>query len=276
MSPITIITGLLATASLVIPGSLAAEATDMGAAAFLWPPDRAWGAAQDRTAPCGSSAGVTNRTEFPLTNGAVSLVLQTESYSVNLAISYDNNPTSNSDFSTIVSSSNFPDLDPGHECYSVPNPPSTITTGSNATLQLKYVSDFDNDGNETYYACADITYVPLASFDTSIPCFNVSEATSTDSSSSPSSSSSSSSTSSGSSSSSSSGKSGSSGLSKGAIAGIVVGTVVGAALVGVAAFVLGRYWQKKAQREHAVAMNMMNPVQKTWSASTAGRQGAQA
>lgn len=66
MSPITLITGLLATASLVIPGTLAAEATDMGAAAFLWPPDRAWGAAQDRTAPCGSSAGVTNRTEFPL------------------------------------------------------------------------------------------------------------------------------------------------------------------------------------------------------------------
>lgn len=41
-------------------------ATDMGPAAFLWPPDRAWGAAQDNTAPCGSSAGVTNRTEFPL------------------------------------------------------------------------------------------------------------------------------------------------------------------------------------------------------------------
>jgi hypothetical protein len=41
-------------------------ATDMGPAAFLWPPDRVWGAAQDNTPPCGSSAGVTNRTEFPL------------------------------------------------------------------------------------------------------------------------------------------------------------------------------------------------------------------
>lgn len=66
MSLVTLFIGLLATASLLIPGSLAAEATDMGAVAFLWPPDRAWGAAQDRTAPCGSSAGVTNRTEFPL------------------------------------------------------------------------------------------------------------------------------------------------------------------------------------------------------------------
>ena len=39
---------------------------DMGPVAFLWPPDRAWGAAQDNTPPCGSQAGVTNRTEFPL------------------------------------------------------------------------------------------------------------------------------------------------------------------------------------------------------------------
>lgn len=87
----------------------AAEATDMGPAAFLWPPDRTWGAAQDNTPPCGSSAGVTNRTEFPLSkqatsstklqyfvtkqhlaNGEVSLVLQDESYNVNLAISYQN------------------------------------------------------------------------------------------------------------------------------------------------------------------------------------------
>lgn len=38
----------------------------MGPVAFMWPPDRVWGAAQDNTAPCGSAAGVTNRTEFPL------------------------------------------------------------------------------------------------------------------------------------------------------------------------------------------------------------------
>lgn len=41
-------------------------ATDMGPAAFMWPPDREWGAAQDNTPPCGSSAGATTRTEFPL------------------------------------------------------------------------------------------------------------------------------------------------------------------------------------------------------------------
>lgn len=38
----------------------------MGPAAFLWPPDRLWGAAYDNNAPCGSSTGAVNRTNFPL------------------------------------------------------------------------------------------------------------------------------------------------------------------------------------------------------------------
>lgn len=41
-------------------------AKSMGPAAFMWPPDREWGAAQDNTAPCGSASGVMNRTDFPL------------------------------------------------------------------------------------------------------------------------------------------------------------------------------------------------------------------
>lgn len=40
----------------------------MGPVAFMWPPDREWGAAQDNTAPCGSAAAVVNRTQFPLGN----------------------------------------------------------------------------------------------------------------------------------------------------------------------------------------------------------------
>lgn len=40
--------------------------TEMGPAAFMWPPDRLWGAAYDNNAPCGSSTGVVNRTKFSL------------------------------------------------------------------------------------------------------------------------------------------------------------------------------------------------------------------
>ncbi|KAJ5126080.1 hypothetical protein N7448_005389 [Penicillium atrosanguineum] len=247
---------LLALASLCFSNVNAADdATDMGPAAFLWPSDRLWGAVQDNTAPCGSSAGVTNRTEFPLTNGEVSLVLQDESYNVNLAISYHDNPTSNKDFVTLVSSSNFPELEPGHACYAVPNPPSNITSGANATLQLSYLSTFDTDTNSTYYACADIKYVPLASFTTNVLCFNVSESTASSSSTSTSTSSSS--------------KSSSGGLSGGQIAGIVVGSVAGAAIIAAGLFLLWSRHQRKVQRDKVVAVRMSdwngNQVQKTIS-----------
>lgn len=39
---------------------------EMGPVAFMWPPDRLWGADFDNHAPCGSAASVSNRTVFPL------------------------------------------------------------------------------------------------------------------------------------------------------------------------------------------------------------------
>ncbi len=42
------------------------QGTEMGPVAFLWPADRPWSASADNSAPCGSSSGVSNRTEFPL------------------------------------------------------------------------------------------------------------------------------------------------------------------------------------------------------------------
>jgi len=42
------------------------EGTIMGPVAFLWPDDRKWDAAFDNAGPCGSPAGVGNRTIFPL------------------------------------------------------------------------------------------------------------------------------------------------------------------------------------------------------------------
>ncbi|CAG8147343.1 unnamed protein product [Penicillium nalgiovense] len=123
--------------------------TEMGPAAFMWPPDRLWRAAYDNNAPCGSSTGPVNRTSFPL------------------------NPTINDDFEAFIDSSTLPDIDPGHECYSVPNPSIDVEEGMNATFQIKYTSDFDTDKNETYYACADVTYIPASKFTYQVPCFNV-------------------------------------------------------------------------------------------------------
>jgi hypothetical protein len=49
---------------------------EMGPVAFMWPPDREWGASQDNHAPCGSASGVRNRTEFPLSESRTSLLEQ--------------------------------------------------------------------------------------------------------------------------------------------------------------------------------------------------------
>jgi hypothetical protein len=63
-------------------------AKSMGPVAFMWPPDREWGATQDNRSPCGSASGVSNRTEFPLVNGQVALVMQEEAWHVQVSIAH--------------------------------------------------------------------------------------------------------------------------------------------------------------------------------------------
>lgn len=153
-------------------------------------------------------------------------------------------PTSNSDFETLIENQSVADLNPGHTCVNIANPPSSVTAGSNATLQIIYKADWDAPHNQTFYACADITYVELANFNTRIPCFNATEPGEDDlkATASPSASSTNSASNSGSGSSSS----GSKKLSGGAIAGIVIGAVAGVGLLlGAALFFYRRSQQKK-------------------------------
>ncbi|KAK2780409.1 gpi-anchored protein [Colletotrichum kahawae] len=234
---------------------------DMGPAAFMWPADRVWSGDMDNQAPCGSKSGVENRTEFPPVNGQVALVAQDDYYNTKISISYKNgvysrsattttyllapsDPTSNSDFETLIENQSVADLNPGHTCVNIANPPSSVTAGSNATLQIIYKADWDAPHNQTFYACADITYVELANFNTRIPCFNATEPGEDDlkATSSPSASSTNSASNSGSGLSSG----GKKGLSGGAIAGIVIGAVAGVGLlVGAALFFYRRSQQKK-------------------------------
>ena len=183
-------------------------------------------------------------------------------------------PTSNDNFSTLVPASDFPELEPGHECYSVPNPPSDINAGSSATLQLSYISESDTDANQTFYACADIIYVELSSFTTSVPCFNVSvdDPTITSSAVAGGSATATSTSALGSTSSSSSHSSHNNDLSGGAIAGTVIGSVAGAALVVGGIFVLWRRYAHKVKRNKAVELRMnelTNPTKSTASSDAA-------
>ncbi|EFQ26797.1 uncharacterized protein GLRG_02617 [Colletotrichum graminicola M1.001] len=148
---------------------------EMGPAAFMWPADRVWSGDMDNQEPCGSRSGVGNRTEFPLVGGKVALVAQDDYYNTKISISYKNDPTSNSDFTTIIQEQSVADLDPGHTCVGVPDPPASVAAGSNATLQIVYRADWDAPHNQTFYACADITYVEAAAFRARVPCFNATE-----------------------------------------------------------------------------------------------------
>ncbi|KAK4239393.1 hypothetical protein C8A03DRAFT_43000 [Achaetomium macrosporum] len=166
---------LQSTIFLAMAAGVLSTSADMGPAAIMWPPDRAWSAQADNTAPCGSVASVTNRTEFPLTGGKVAFVAQDDSYNTEISISFNNDPKSQSDF-TALRTAAIPELDPGHTCVSIPDPPATVGAGANATIQIKYTADFDRPENQTFYACADITYVTAASFNQAdVPCFNATE-----------------------------------------------------------------------------------------------------
>ncbi|KAJ3538334.1 hypothetical protein NM208_g5952 [Fusarium decemcellulare] len=238
------------------------SADEMGPAAFMWPADRVWSASMDNTAPCGSVASPGNRSEFPLQNGKVALVGQDESYDIELSISYKQDPKSNSDFSTIIDADEFKSIDPGHTCVSVPDADDSVKANTNATLQIKYIASFDKPENETFYACADITFVELVDFDESMACFNATKPADEldddddddfhhhddddddndddddDRNSSA-----------GSESGSSNKKDGGSGLSGGAIAGIVVGSVAGVAIIATAAFLL---YRRKSRHQAAL------------------------
>ncbi|KAF4461612.1 WSC2 Glucoamylase III (alpha-14-glucan-glucosidase) [Fusarium albosuccineum] len=214
---------------------------EMGPAAFMWPPDRVWSGDMDNQAPCGSRASPGNRTDFPI------------------------NPESNDDFETLIENKSISDLNPGHTCVELDKLSSSVKAGDKATLQVIYRADWDAPHNQTFYACADITFVEESNFNFKIPCFNATEpgeddqaagatvnptATATHKSTS----SHGSDSSSDESSSDSSSSGGSSKLSGGAIAGIVIGSIAGAALILGAAFFL---WRRRQQKQRTERLRVM-------------------
>ncbi|OAL06856.1 hypothetical protein IQ06DRAFT_237301 [Phaeosphaeriaceae sp. SRC1lsM3a] len=216
-----------------------AEGTEMGPVAFMWPADRIWDAAHDNTAPCGSAEGPSNRTIFPVQQGQVALSIADDAYHVAFRLALGNNPTTQADFGKQVVP-NTTDVDPGHQCYKVGQLESA-QAGQNATIQLEYWAEFEgeNDGkNQSFFACADITFVETKDFNLQVPCFNV---TSDDFSAPTPSSSGTANTGLSASTSATPNNGGGGGLSTGAKAGIAVGSVIaGLALFGAIGFLLWR------------------------------------
>lgn len=79
---------------------------------------------------------------------------------------HNSDPTAESEFTEQIVS-NVTEIVPGHQCYKIASIPSTVTAGSNATIQLEYWAHYEEENsgnNETFYACADIVRRPHAFF----------------------------------------------------------------------------------------------------------------
>lgn len=191
---------------------------------------------------------------------------------------------SNDDFDTLIDAEHFHEIDPGHTCVPVEDAPSSVNAGDLATLQVKYIAEFDTPNNQTFYACADIVFVELSNFDIKVPCFNATEPEDDDGagpdwdfhddddekdddeedkeeasaspSADPSNDDDDGEKSGG----------GNGGLSGGAIAGIVVGVVAGLALIGAGLF----FYRRKQQKSQKVRQqNTSRGVE--WSQQAAGK-----
>lgn len=143
----------------------------------------------------------------------------------------------------------FRELDLGHTCVSIDDAADSVKAGANATLQVKYIADWDKPENQTFYACADITFVELANFQTRIPCFNATQPSEDENEGGSKGGDKTGSGSESSATSTPSASKGKSGLSGGAIAGIVIGSLAGVAALGVVGFLV---YRRKQQRLSAL------------------------
>lgn len=194
---------------------------------------------------------------------------------------------SNDDFDVLIDPEHFREIDPGHTCVPTEDAPSSVKAGDLATLQVKYISEFDTPNNQTFYACADIVWVEASNFNIQVPCFNATEPENDDGagpdwdyhddddeddddedkddkeepSASPSADPSNDNEDDGKKS-----GGGGGGLSGGAIAGIVVGVVAGLGLIGAALFFYRRRQQKAGK---ARQQNTSRGVE--WSQQAAGK-----
>ncbi|GAA5857590.1 hypothetical protein JCM8547_004284 [Rhodosporidiobolus lusitaniae] len=150
--------------------------TSPGAAGFGYPPIRGWSSALQNTAPCGGY-DVGGRTDFPMTGGDISILLQRDVYDMKIGIAASSNPTSNSDFVNL-----FPNVTQqfiGSACYEAPDLSSYgIAEGNEFSLQITFQA---GGQNLSFFECADLTAVSASNFKASeeYTCANVTTSTQT-------------------------------------------------------------------------------------------------
>lgn len=112
------------------------------------------------TAPCGGMAPSSNRTQFPLSGGEISLVQMTELEGVNILYVQDPNPERFHSFLTYTNS--ITKIGSGHFCTAAPN---FANAGLKAGDDVTMLAIYQLSGQDTYYyQCADITLTEASSY----------------------------------------------------------------------------------------------------------------
>ncbi|PTB69498.1 hypothetical protein BBK36DRAFT_1110677 [Trichoderma citrinoviride] len=114
----------------------------------------------ERLAPCGSPLGSGERVVLPTKSARVAFFAERD-VGLNLAISYSQDPAFQEDFESLKYSiaAGPVDLVSGITCIILGTPIPGAAHGRNATLQLKYLSNYDSPNHYRYrYSCADIVF----------------------------------------------------------------------------------------------------------------------
>ncbi|PTB78598.1 hypothetical protein M440DRAFT_1461682 [Trichoderma longibrachiatum ATCC 18648] len=159
---------------LLVLGRMAFAEPTVGAALFGWPPPRPFNYYTERLAPCGSPLGSGERVVLPTKSARVAFFAERD-VGLNLAISYSQDPAFQEDFESLKYSiaAGPVDLVSGITCIILGTPIPGAAHGRNATLQLKYLSNYDSPNHYEYrYSCADVTFSDTANSYNGDICMN--------------------------------------------------------------------------------------------------------
>jgi len=147
--------------------------SSMGPLTFLYPNPRPWSDDTDNTRPCGHAV-VGDRTDMPLINPVLSMVIQNHARDVHFRIALADDPQRQDQFRELRPKTEW--LDRGHQCFSLPDFARDTEENANATIQIEYRSiERDKHKPEDFFVCADVRLVASSTFEGNPPCFNVTE-----------------------------------------------------------------------------------------------------
>ncbi|KAG0038429.1 hypothetical protein BGZ82_000253 [Podila clonocystis] len=127
-----------------------------------YPASRGFNDDNEPNAPCGGFDSVSNRTQFPISKGFLTIDSHHPTAQVKINVVYGNSPAA-ADFTAAAATpaSSVSVTHPGHSCLQFDlSSFKGAANGTNATIQIVY-----NGGDSPLYQCTDVTLVTSANLD---------------------------------------------------------------------------------------------------------------